>query len=140
MSAADFTLIEKLPSVADYLRMIESVGFKRRDPEAVERALARSDHGICAVVDGEVVGFARITGDGGLHYYITDVIVHRDYQRRGIGTAIVARLMEYFDGIPYENTVIGVFPVKGLADFYARHGFVAQKAHSPAMLKWINEG
>ncbi len=139
MPSTGYTLIDKVPTVEEYLYLIDSVKWKKRGPEAVRKALARSEYSVCAVIDSRIIGFGGIIGDGGLHYYITDVVVHPECQGGGIGTAIVGKLMEYFDGIRYPNTLIGVFPTRGLTGFYEKHGFIAQKDHSPAMLQWINE-
>ena len=41
-----------------------------------------------SVFDGDqIVGMARVIGDMGLDYYIKDVIVRPEYQKRGIGHA-----------------------------------------------------
>ena len=83
-------IVERTPTVAEYLALIESVGFRPRDPEAVAIALGNSLFSVCAVADSVIVGRGRIIGDGGLHLYLTDVIFRPQYQRQGIGTRIVA--------------------------------------------------
>lgn len=37
----------------------------------------------------ELLGMARVIGDGGLFYYIQDVIFIPEYQRQGIGTQLM---------------------------------------------------
>jgi len=132
------TLAERAPTVDEYAALVASVGFRARDRDAIARAMANSYHAVCAVVDGVVVGCGRVIGDGGLHYYLTDVLVHPDHQRKGIGTEIVAALTSWIEALPYKNTVVGVMPTRGQADFYARHGYRIQQADSPAMARWIN--
>lgn len=132
-------IVERIPTVEEYQYLIASVGFKQRDPEAISLALENSYYAVCAFVGDELIGIGRIIGDGGLHYYLTDVIVHMDYQGKGYGTRIVKQLMTYFDRIHFRNTVIGVMPTRGLRKFYERFGFKAQRAHSPAMILWINQ-
>lgn len=131
-------LVERVPSVEEYGGLIRSVGFRQRETRAIEIALAHSLFSVCAMMGSSVVGCGRVIGDGGLHYYVTDVIVRPQYQRRGIGTRIVALLARFVESVPYRNTVAGVFPTSGLASFYARHGFEAQRPDAPAMLRWIN--
>lgn len=41
--------------------------------------------------DGCLVGFANVAWDGADHAFVLDPMVHRDEQRRGIGTQLVAR-------------------------------------------------
>jgi hypothetical protein len=75
-------IVERVPSVTEYCDLIQSVGFRRRDSKAVEIALKNSYFAVCAKVGSRIVGCGRIIGDGGLHLYLTDVVVHPEYQRR----------------------------------------------------------
>ena len=109
-----------------------------RDVEAIARALAGSLFSICAEIGGVAVGMGRVIGDGGLHYYLTDVVVVPAYQRRGIGSRIVRALTEHVERIPFKNTWVGVFAVEGTAEFYARFGYKAQRPSGPAMSRWLN--
>jgi GNAT superfamily N-acetyltransferase len=107
---------------------------------AVELAMQNSIFAVCAEVVSQIVGCGRVIGDGGLHLYLTDIIVHPDYQRRGIGSLIVTQLMTYVESTPYQNLLIAVLPTPGLAGFYAKHGFKALASDSPAMQRWFNAG
>lgn len=133
-----FSIVEQTPSAEDYARIIAAVGWRPRQADAIETALRNSHYSVCAVSEGAVVGFGRVIGDGGLHLYLTDVIVHPEFQRRGIGTAIVAALTRWVEEFPFPNTVVAVLPTKGMASFYERHGFKAHSVHSPQMSRWIN--
>src|SRR5256885_13642399 len=77
---ASVQLVERRPSVEEYCRLISAVGWKPRDVEAVSRALGASLFAICAETNGEVIGMGRVIGDGGLHYYLTDVVVVPPHQ------------------------------------------------------------
>ena len=81
----------------------------------------------------------RVIGDGGLHYYLTDIVVHRAYQRRGIGSRIVSALNGYLEAIPFKNTWVGVFAVDGTVPSYTRLGYSAQRPTGPAMYRWLNK-
>jgi len=41
-------IVERIPSVAEYCDLVESVGFRHRDPRAVEIALQGSYFAVCA--------------------------------------------------------------------------------------------
>jgi len=60
-------LVERRPTVEEYVRLIAAVQWKPRDLEAIARALAGSIFAFCAVVEGRAVGMGRVIGDGGLH-------------------------------------------------------------------------
>jgi ribosomal protein S18 acetylase RimI-like enzyme len=56
----------------------------------LERSLAH-----VGAYDGEaLVGFVNVAWDGGIHAFILDTCVDRDYRRRGIATALVGAATE----------------------------------------------
>ena len=63
---APHTIVESLPDVADYNRLRQAVGWGAYPAEVAGPALARSLYGVCALLDGAVVGMARVIGDGGM--------------------------------------------------------------------------
>jgi GNAT superfamily N-acetyltransferase len=77
-------------------------------------------------MDGEIIGMARIIGDGGLAYYIQDVILKPDYQLQGIGTQLMNKIMEYIRVHANNNSVIGLLAAKDKEPFYTRYGFTVR--------------
>ena len=136
----EWKLVERRPSVDEYSRLIAAGGWKPRDVQAICSALERSIFAICAEaeVGGGIVGMGRVIGDGGLHYYVTDVVVEPAHQRRGVGSRIVGALTQFVESVPFKNTWVGVFAVDGTAEFYARFGYKAQRPTGPAMFRWLN--
>jgi hypothetical protein len=65
------TIVERLPTVEEYVRLIAAVGFRPRQREAIALALQHSWFSVCAESEGEAVGMGRVIGDGGLHLYLT---------------------------------------------------------------------
>ncbi|MGA9696870.1 MAG: hypothetical protein WBQ62_10725, partial [Dehalococcoidales bacterium] len=70
-----YQIIEKLPAPEDYNRLRQLVGWGAYERAVIEQTLSNSLYFVCAVKDGEIIGMARIIGDGGIAYYIQDVIV-----------------------------------------------------------------
>ncbi|MEM7165873.1 MAG: GNAT family N-acetyltransferase [Planctomycetota bacterium] len=134
----DFVLTERAPTVAEYQSLIASVGWKRRDPEAIAASLKQSFVSVCAASAEALVGMGRVISDGGLHYYITDVVVRPDWHRQGIGTSIVNQLNERLDRLQYANTFVGVVATPGSQPFYENLGYKAQNSDGPAMFRWLN--
>jgi ribosomal protein S18 acetylase RimI-like enzyme len=54
-----------------------------------DSVLAHSLGWVCATEHDRLVGFVNVAWDGGAHAFILDTTIHRDYQRRGIGTTLV---------------------------------------------------
>ena len=119
----EYEIIERLPSAEDYNRLREWVGWSAYDLDVIVRALPQTLYCVCAIIDGTVIGMARVIGDGGLVYYIQDVIVHPNYQRQGIGTQMMDRVMEYIGKHASQNSIIGLMSAYGKESFYEKYGF-----------------
>ena len=67
----------------------------------------------------------RLVGDGARVFYIQDVFIKPEYQRRGIGKLIVAKLLEYIksNGVVNSNIMVGLMAAKGKEEFYQKFGF-----------------
>lgn len=46
---------------------------------------------VCAFHGDWLVGYVNVAWDGGIHAFLLDTTVHRDWQRRGIGRELVLR-------------------------------------------------
>ncbi len=71
---------------------------------------------------------ARVLFDFGYTAYITDVIVHPDYQGKGIGTQLVNNILDFLKENSDENEFMSYVLIanKGKEDFYKKFGFVAR--------------
>ncbi len=87
---------ENVLGYEDYCRLRESVGWQLFSEEQTQKALSNSLYTVIAVDDDQAVGMGRLIGDG-MYYMIADIVVQPDYQRRGIGSKIVNRIIEYVD-------------------------------------------
>jgi GNAT superfamily N-acetyltransferase len=119
-----YEIIEKLPSAEEYNRLRRLVNWSVYEPEIIVRALPQSLYCVCALLEGDIVGMARVLGDGGLVYYIQDVIVHPNHQRQGIGAQMVERVMAYIGSHASQNSIIGLMSAYGKEPFYEKYGFV----------------
>jgi hypothetical protein len=67
-------------TISEYKRLRNSVGWWATDDKATEVTL----FSIVTIKNGNSVVFGRIIGDGGLYYYIQDLIVHPGFQKMGL--------------------------------------------------------
>ena len=116
-------VVEQLPSAAQYNRLRAAVGWGVYEEGVIEQSLPNTLYSLCAFVDGDLVGMARIIGDGGMVYYIQDVIVLPAYQRQGIGAQMMDRVMDYICAHASHNTIIGLMAAWGKEPFYEKYGF-----------------
>ena len=86
-------IYENKLSVQEFCDLQESVGFGRPNSKQIEIGLKNSIYTISVEIDKKVVGMGRLVGDGARIFYIQDIFINPNYQRRGIGTAIVQKLL-----------------------------------------------
>lgn len=98
--------------------------------------LAAAIHAAVAedTASGEVVGCALLLGDKVGFYYVKDVMVHKDWQGRRIGTALMEELTGWLEKNVTGHALVGLFTRDTLEPFYKQFGF----AQSFAMLRYMN--
>ncbi|MFC1736597.1 GNAT family N-acetyltransferase [Candidatus Hydrogenedentota bacterium] len=130
------TLMNRLPTPEEFLALRKSAKWLIPDPKAVTAAMDNSLFGVCVECDGQMVGMGRVVGDCTLTFYIQDLIVLPEYQRRGYGRMMMDALMQYIHENAAETAVIGLFSARGLETFYGSYGFIErpQKHLGPGMV------
>ena len=78
----------------------------------------------------QIVGMGRIVGDGAIYFYIQDIVVHPDYQKKGIGKDIMNMKVGYLNLNAPDKAFVGLFASQGKESFYEKYEF---KDHSPNM-------
>lgn len=110
-----------------------SVGWARRDPDLINRALANS-LAVVSAWDGDLlVGFARATGDKVFNATIWDVAVRPSYQRLGLGKRIMREIINQLDEYPI--SLITLYADPGRDGFYKRLGFNSDPSGIRAMFR-----
>ena len=98
--------------------------------EQVQLALEHSIFRVGVYDGGRLVGMARMIGDLGMCYYIKDVIVHPDYQGRGIGRMLIESLLGFIrkSGVSGTEIAVELCAMPDKMPFYAQFGFAANEA------------
>ena len=106
-------------------QLLEAVGWSRRPVRRVRRALANS-----LIKVGlwrhdprvpRLIGFARCTGDGIFEATVWDVAVHPLYQRAGLGSQLMAYVLETLQQMGTER--VSLFADPGVVSFYRHQGW-----------------
>lgn len=118
-----FETIERKPTPEELEGLRKAVNWGIPDRESLEIGLKNSLFGVCAFIEGNVIGTARIVGDGKTCFYIQDVIVHPAYQRKGVGTEMMKKVMNYISDNACKGAVVGLMSAKGKEEFYNKYGF-----------------
>lgn len=89
----------ELPELDELLKLYASVGWTAytRDPEALARALRQSTFVWTARSGGgELVGLVRGMSDDVSLLFVQDILVCPDWQRRGVGRALMTAVLTRF--------------------------------------------
>lgn len=129
-------------SVEEYNLLRRCVGWILVKESRAQRALDNSFYKKIAWKDGQPVGMARIVSDGGYTYFITDVIVHPEFQREHIGSKLIADMLEYIkrDVMDGETVMVSLMAAYERESFYERFGFHTRPFgnHGPGMSMWLS--
>ncbi len=117
---------DAVPSVEDYNRLRRDAGWPEMDPATAAACLPSSLYAVCAFEGDEVVGTGRVVGDGGLCFYIQDVIVLASHQGRGIGAGIMESIMAWISARSVQHSYLGLMSAVGKEGFYHRYGFTSR--------------
>ena len=124
---------ERIPTAVEYKMLREAVDWWDIDLYATVVALKSSLYSVVSVEENVVIGCGRICGDGGLYYYIQDLIVHPDFQKQGIGKQLMQALMDYLNSHTRPGAYIALMSAEGMEKYYEEFGFKARKASAPGM-------
>lgn len=116
-------LVYETPTAQDYvsLRLRSKMGNKdmKRSQIALDNSLFTA-----ALYDNEkLIGFGRVVGDGGITYIVSDVMVDREYQRKGFAEQIMKAIDKYFEENAYEDSYICLIANRPADLLYRKHQF-----------------
>jgi len=101
------------------------------DTAKLESALAGSwAHLIARDSTGKLIGFVHVLSDGIFHAYVLRMIVHPDFRRNGVGSAIMTELMRVLSEANLRPTLAAT---PGNEKFYERFGFKRESRGIVAM-------
>lgn len=117
-------ILDRAPTPEDHARLRDAAGMSTLPAASTPRGLVGSWFAVTArAPTGEVVGMGRLIGDGALFLQVVDVAVDPAHQGRGIGSAILRRLLDHVDRHAPDAYVSLVAEPPGQA-LYRRCGFV----------------
>ena len=104
-----------------------------RSKEQVELSMKNSlCFGVYIDDEDKQVGFARVISDYATTYYLCDVIIDPEYQKRGLGAALVG----YIENLPEYQGLRGVLITRDAHGLYEKFGY--QTLNERAMVKGLN--
>lgn len=124
MSEVFFTT-NKIPSREELLELYRSVEWSRytADPDTLVKGVVNSLRVATAwSEDGELIGLARVVGDGHTIAYLQDVLVRPRWQRSGVGKWLVREVFAPYSHVRQQVLLTDDEPRQRA--FYESMGFV----------------
>jgi GNAT superfamily N-acetyltransferase len=119
-------IVGRMISPIEYRFLAESVGWAVTQTDEILRKKLEATLFIAVAENsetGEVIGCALVLGDGLSFFYVKDVMVHRDWQRKRVGSAIMKEIKRWLDVNAPDHALVGLFTGEGLTPFYQQTGF-----------------
>lgn len=117
-------IVRRIPTLQEFKDLRNDAGWKMPPDSAIQQGLNNTVCGVCAdSPDKRTIGMGRIVGDGGIQLFITDIIVHKEWQNQGIGNAIMNSLMKYIEEEVPQYVFVGLFSALNRHTFYEKYGF-----------------
>jgi len=130
MISSNYSIKLQSPSVEEFLSLREKVGWGELDAELAKTSLCNSLFHVVIREKCELVGMARVVGDGAMYFYIQDVIVDPCFQNSGVGSALMEHIEGYLKGAVKKGATVGLLAAKGKESFYTRYGYLLRPSDS----------
>lgn len=128
--------IEEDPlTVREYQSLRQTTNWHEVPDDDVEKAVRGDLYTVKVYVGDHIIGMGRVVGDGGIYFYIQDVIVHPDFQNKGVGGMIMGRIENWLEEHATENSFIGLMAARGVERFYEQYGYKRRPDDRPGMSK-----
>ncbi len=120
---------------AEVLALYRRVGWTNYTdkPEMLKKAFSSSLLVLSAMEGKRLIGLVRCVGDGASILYIQDLIVHPEYQRKGLGKELVQSALAHFPNV-YQTVLLTDDTPKASA-FYRSCDF--EKAVDLGLQSWV---
>lgn len=107
----------------EILELYGSVGWSNyvNKPAMLRLAFEHSLSAFGAYSSGQLVGIIRVVGDGHSIIYIQDIIVHPEYQGKGIGRLLLEEVLKRYDDV-YQKVLLTDNQPQSVS-FYRSSGF-----------------
>ena len=116
--------IHKVPSCEAYNKLRVNSGMNSTKPNSeVKKALDGTLFAVSVYEDDELIGLGRVVGDGGITFVVSDIMVDKKFQRRGIANKIMGIIDQWFDENTHESSFITLVAKVPADKLYRKHHF-----------------
>ena len=120
-----FSIKHCFPTNDEFNFLFNSVGWGLRNEIKIESHRNSSCFSVCVYLDNNIVGMARVVGDGA-YYTVFDVVVHSNFQKQGIGSMMMQEIVNWFNSIKDDDSYLYLGASENKEKFYEKFGFKAR--------------
>ena len=122
-SRMDYRIVDNPEEIAaeEVAKLLKTTYWaNERSIEQIEKSMRNSScYGIFLESEDKLVGFARVISDYATTYYLADVVIDAEYQRQGLGTALISHI----ESQPEYSGLRGILITRDAHELYRRFGF-----------------
>jgi GNAT superfamily N-acetyltransferase len=120
-----FSIVDRQPTVDEYLKLTGAVEWNIKGPSIVEKVLNAALFAAVAVNSNTnaVAGCVLVIGDDATFYYIKDMMVDPAFQGQKVGSALMERVNEWLNSNAETDALVALYTGENLASFYRQFGF-----------------
>jgi ribosomal protein S18 acetylase RimI-like enzyme len=123
MSDPVYEQLAEVPEPEEYRELRSACGLSPKSAEAAAKGLPNSLFATTIRDQSKLIAMGRVVGDGACNFEIVDVAVHPDYQRRGLGSRIMAAIMDYIHAHAPESAYVSLIADNHAPALYSKFGF-----------------
>lgn len=134
-------IIKKDIIAEDFVNIRENLEWNTIPIDLVRKAIDGSMINISVFEENKCVGVGRIVGDNALKGMLTDIMVLKDYQNKGVGKLIVTTLIKELEEFVKEGECfqLEASPTKDNRDFYIKCGLKYKPENQDGVYLWIRK-
>jgi len=125
---------ETLPDIKEYWDLFQTTGWNQEYNFSIQdlaNAIQNSWYSMSIYDSDKLIGFGIVIADGVHHALIVDLIIHPDYQSKGLGSRLLDKLVSKCKKNKIRD--IQLFSAKDKYAFYEKFGFEKRPDNAPGM-------
>ena len=133
--------IKKEIKASDFIRIRHDLNWNEIPEALIEQAINGSMINISVFDNEKCIGVGRIVGDGALKGMLTDIMVLKEYQNKGVGKLIVTSLIKELNNMVHDGCCfqLEASPTANNREFYIKCGLKYKPENQDGVYLWIRK-
>ncbi|MGL4950104.1 MAG: GNAT family N-acetyltransferase [Anaeroplasmataceae bacterium] len=131
----DIEISFEVSDAKDYVSLRMRSGMGNKNLERSHIALQNSRFTVSIYDKEKLIAFGRIVGDGGITYVVSDIMVDKNYRRKGLANMIMKQINTYFEKNTYNDSYIFLIANNPADLLYSKHKFEYLQEDKCGMLR-----